>query len=90
MGAEVLTYLTPYPLELAAMANVTLAVNAPPPDNPKPAITFVALAAAPRFVLAAAAVLAPVPPSATAMSVIPVIVPPVIVALIVVKLLVMI
>ena len=77
VGADVETYLVPYPLELAAIVKVTLAVNAPPPDSPEPAITFVALAAAPRLVLASAAVLAPVPPSATVKSVMPVIVPPV-------------
>ena len=86
VGAEAETYLVPYPLELVAMVNVTFAVNAPPPDSPEPAITFVALAAAPRLVLASEAVLAPVPPSATVKSVMPVIDPPVMLTLLALKL----
>ena len=77
VGVAALMYRAPKPLEFVAMVSVTLAVNAPPPDNPVPAITLVALAAAPRLVLAPDAVLAPVPPSATAKSVMPVIEPPV-------------
>ena len=42
--------------------NVRLAVRSPPPARPTPAVKVSVLAAAPKLVLAAAAVIAPVPP----------------------------
>ena len=77
-GVELLTYLVPYPLLLAAIAMVIFEANDPPPDSPAPAVTVIADAATPRLVLASAAVAPPVPPNATANALIPVSVPPVI------------
>ena len=48
-----------------AMLIVRLAAKLPPPDRPVPALIVVAWSAALRFVLAAAAVVAPVPPNLT-------------------------
>ena len=78
MGPTLEIYLMPYPLELAAIDNVLEVVKSPPPVNPPVVLTAVAVPTAERLVLASAAVLAPVPPSATAKSVMPVIDPPVI------------
>ena len=79
LGDELDTYLVPYPLLLVAIDMVRLAVKSPPPVSPPvPVIEIVAASGTPRLILACAAVLAPVPPSATAKSVMLVILPPVI------------
>lgn len=71
LGVPLETYLTPKPLLLVAMLSVRSAAKLPPPVNPAPAMICVALPAAAKLDLAPAAVLDPVPPSATAKGIIP-------------------
>ena len=61
------------------MVIVLSAERSPPPVSPPAPVTVRVLGGTAKLVLASAAVLAPVPPSATATSVMPVIVPPVMV-----------
>ena len=77
LGAEVETVLEPYPFDPIAIDNVLFALKSPPPVNPPVPVIVVPSDAAPKLLLAAPAVLAPVPPALTANGVMPVIEPPV-------------
>ena len=69
----------PYPLEVVAMVMVLSELRSPPPVSPLTPVIVLVLGGTARLVLAWAAVLPPVPPSATANGVIPEIAPPVMV-----------
>lgn len=58
------TYLVPYPLELLAIVIVLDAERLPPPVSPLVPVIVMVTSGTLKFVLAAAAVLAPVPPLA--------------------------
>jgi hypothetical protein len=67
-GVEVLMYLVPNPFELDAIEIVLFVDKSPPPLSPDPAEITVAAAAAPKLVRALVALVAPVPPSTTAIA----------------------